>query len=377
MPTLNTDPVNPAEAKRLILPLVELKKSPFFLHGKPGIGKSEIVAQIAKQLGMELKVVMLTQIDSQDLRGIQYPDPVKGRMVYFPPEFLPDASSPPTLLFLDELTGAEQRLQVSAYQLLLSRQIGDYHLPAHSYVCAAGNGPDDGAIAFEMGTALASRMLHISVQAEPRSWINWALDHGVHASVITLIQIKGELLEQTKEQIDGDRLIGPNPRAWAAVSDILHHVGVANRELAEPLVSGLVGRSAAAELFLTAEEMKDLPLPEKILEMSDAEFAQISPKTIPCLYGLTYSLAAFATTAPHMIKALNFLSMMVDQTKNQDLPAADCFSLGAELIMSKAIRSGKDMELISSPDFQKHYARVKEVSNVAAPGQKPKSKAKK
>ena len=340
-----------------------MKSIPFFFHGRPGIGKSDIVEQLAAANNMKLEILMLTQIDSQDLRGIQYPDPNTKRMVYYPPEFLPGPESPPTLLFLDELTGAEPRLQVSAYQLLLSRRIGSYRLPDNCYVCAAGNGPADGAIAYEMGTALASRLLHIGVQAEPRSWIEWALNNNIHSSIITLIQLKGDLLEQTDGQLERGDLIGPNPRSWARASAVLHHVGVNNRSVAEPLVEGLVGKAAAADLFLTAEEMKDLPSPEKILAMDAKEFSKIVPKSIPSLYGLTYSLVAYAHDVGDMAKAIEFMEMTVERTPN--LPAADCMSLGMELLMEKAIKAGKDNALMNTESFIKNYDKIKDVYAVS------------
>lgn len=364
MANLNIDSVSPKRAYELADQMVKMRDIPFFFHGRPGIGKSEIVEQLARNNNMALEILMLTQIDSQDLRGIQYPDANTKRMVYYPPEFLPGPGSPPTILFLDELTGAEPRLQVSAYQLLLSRRIGSYHLPDNCYVCAAGNGPADGAIAYEMGTALASRLLHIGVQAEPRSWIDWALANNIHSSIITLIQLKGDLLEQTDGQLDRGDLIGPNPRAWARASKILHHVGASNRAIAEPLVEGLVGRSAAADLFLTAEEMKDLPPPEQILAMDVSEFSKIVPKSIPSLYGLTYSMVAYAGEIPEMRKAIKFMEITVD--KAPDLPAADCMSLGMELIMEKALKKGVSNDLMNSAEFITNFERVREVYSVSA-----------
>ena len=363
MAHLNIDAVNPSRAYELASHMVKKRDIPFFFHGSPGIGKSEIVEQIAREQGMALEVLMLTQIDSQDLRGIQYPDPESKRMVYYPPEFLPGPTSPSSILFFDVLTGAEPRLQVSAYQLLLSRRIGSYKLPDNCYVCAAGNGPADGAIAYEMGTALASRLLHISVKAEPRSWLNWAMANNIHPHILTLIQLKGDLLESTDEQLKRGDLVGPNPRAWARVSSILHYTGTHNRGLTEPLVEGLVGKAAAADLFLTAEEMKDLPSPELILRMKEEEYVKIIPKTIPSMYGLTYSMVAYANEVETMQKAIKFLNIM--QEKATDLPAGDCKSLGLELILDRALKTGLDAELMTTPEFLETCEDIKKVADVS------------
>lgn len=363
MANLNIDPVNPKDAYVLAKELVKVKKIPFFFHGKPGIGKSELLEQLAKELNMQLEVLMLTQIDSQDLRGIQYPDPVSKRMVYYPPEFLPGPQSPPTILFLDELTGAEPRLQVSAYQLLLSRRIGSYHLPDNCYVCAAGNGPGDGAIAYEMGTALASRLLHISVQAEPKSWLEWAVANKIHSHILTLIQLRGDLLEQTDAQMDRQDVIGPNPRAWARVSVILDSVGTSNRALVEPLVEGLVGKAAAADLFLTAAEMTGVPLPADILKMDPKDYKDISLSTIPSMYGLTYSLVSYSDSLEDMRKTLACLQVVTSRPTN--LPAGDCMTLGMELLMEKALAHGLGDALMDTPEFMENYAKVADICNVA------------
>lgn len=364
MAKLNVDSVSCKEAYGLAKQCVKMRTIPFFFHGRPGIGKSELVAQIAAELGMELEVLMLTQIDAQDLRGIQYPDAASKRMVYYPPEFLPGDGSPPTILFLDELTGAEPRLQVSAYQLLLSRRIGSYHLPDNCYVCAAGNGPADGAIAYEMGTALSSRLLHIPLMAEPNSWLEWAAINSIHASVMTLIQIKGDLLEQTDQQLDNDHLVGPNPRAWARVSEVVTSVGIDNRGKAEPLVSGLVGRAAAAELFLTHDELSGLPTPAEILAMDEKKFERALPSTIASMYGLTYSLVSYASDLDTMKKALSFLNIM-DEKGNEGLPCGECMSLGVELLLEKSTKMGVEDDLAVSEEYDKIAPKISELYQVS------------
>lgn len=363
MATLNVDPVSPTRAYQIAKACLQHRTAPCFFHGKPGIGKSDLVMQLADEFNMKLEILMLTQIDAQDLRGIQYPDPITKRMVYYPPEFLPGQDSPPTLLFLDELTGAEPRLQVSAYQLLLSRRIGSYHLPDSCLVCAAGNSTADGAVAYEMGTALASRLLHIAVQAEPRSWLSWASVNNMHPSVMSLIQLKGNLLEDTDKQLEQGNLIGPNPRAWAQVSGILHKVGIGNRELAEPMVEGLIGRSAAAELFLHAQEMSNVPSAEVLMGMPPMQAAAMVPRTIPALYGIVFSLVAYSDTVEHMQRTLGIMNAL--PTTHTGLPAGDCVALAMELIFEKADRTHLTGELMKTAEFIENVGKIQDIRDIA------------
>ena len=44
----------------------------WMLHGKPGVGKSQIVQQLADRIGAKLFDLRLTTIEPQDLRGLPY-----------------------------------------------------------------------------------------------------------------------------------------------------------------------------------------------------------------------------------------------------------------------------------------------------------------
>lgn len=48
----------------------------------------------------------------------------------FVPEFMPGPELSASILFLDELTAADQRLQTSAHSLILESNVGDHQLPA-------------------------------------------------------------------------------------------------------------------------------------------------------------------------------------------------------------------------------------------------------
>ena len=79
--------------------------------------------------------------------------------------------TPPICLFLNALTAAPPALQPTVDGLLQERRIGRHKLPDTCFVVAAGNGPEDGAIAYEMGTALSDRLIHLSFRATAQDWV--------------------------------------------------------------------------------------------------------------------------------------------------------------------------------------------------------------
>lgn len=354
---INIDSVTPKRALDLLKGIIPTR-IPAFLHGGPGIGKSEVIEQLAKHCGMNLVVQMLTQMDSTDLRGLQFVDEVKGKTVNFPPTWLPTKDDPPTIIFLDELPSAEPRLQVSAYQLLLSNRIGDFILDHKHYVCGAGNRMEDGAVVYEMGTALASRLMHLSVVAEPRAWLDWASTSSIHPVVMTYIQLKGHQLEGLEAQLKGQKLIGPNPRQWSKVSQVLHSVGTTRRDLVEPMVEGLIGKETAKDFFLTVEEMAGLPDPRIILDMDDNAFVRAIPDKLPNLWGMAFSINAYAASPEQVVKAAKLYRLIIDHgPKNQ--PLEDVRKMGMEMLFEKADKLGLVATIAKDKEI-KEYMRVSE-----------------
>jgi hypothetical protein len=351
---INIDPVAPLRAMELIRNIIPTG-IPFFIHGEPGIGKSEIVEQIAAERNMKLTVQMLTQMEATDLRGLQFVDDVRKVTVNYPPSWLPTKDDDPTIIFLDELPSAEPRLQVAAYQLLLSRRIGDFVLDKKHYVCGAGNRVDDGAVVYEMGTALASRLMHIAMMAEPRSWLDWASKHNVHPIVMTFIQLKGHMLTRLEDQLKSQNLIGPNPRQWNRVSEVVTSVGTKNRNIIEPMVEGLIGKAATKDFFLTVEEMSGLPDPRIILDMDPKDFVKIIPEKLPNLWGLAFSIISYAATKEQMVKATMFFRLIVEQgPKNQ--PLEDVRKMGMEILIEKANKAKLIQELSREKEIRDYMA---------------------
>jgi hypothetical protein len=131
---------------------------PIFIFGAPGIGKTEIVAQAAEELGIDLLFVDLQFMEPSDLLGIpstfELPsdtekDPYgKGVTRSNPPTFLPRSNAGKNhdnggIIFLDEMNRAKSPVLNSMMQFLQQRRIQDYVLPNKWFIVAAGNRPSD------------------------------------------------------------------------------------------------------------------------------------------------------------------------------------------------------------------------------------------
>jgi MoxR-like ATPase len=241
--------MTPAELKSYLSGLVRntLKLS-VMLWGPPGIGKSSVVAQVAREHDLEIIDLRLSQLAPTDLRGLPVPDAGVSR--WFPPEFLPRAGR--GVLFLDELNMAPPTLQGIAQQLILDRRVGSYEVPEGWFIWAAGNRKEDRASVFDMPTPLANRFLHLEVLPDFESFRVYALEHELSEQVLAFLSYRPTLLHK----IDPQRPAWPSPRSWE-MGGKLFDIGLD--------VAPAVGEGAAAEFAAFVSLYRNLPDLEAVL----------------------------------------------------------------------------------------------------------------
>ena len=224
---------------------------PVMLWGPPGIGKSDIVKTVAQALKIGLQDIRLAQLDPVDLRGV--PTVADGQTKWATPSCFPTDPKSAGIIFLDELSAADPSIQVAAYQLLLDRCIGEYKVPPKWIIVAAGNRAEDNAVSLPMSSALANRMMHLELHAEPEEWARWASEHGLDPALIGFIRFRPEMLFAPGKNCERG---WPSPRSWASVSRILE-IGLDDDEQA-PCIAGLIGDEAAAQFLAFRKQFRAL-----------------------------------------------------------------------------------------------------------------------
>jgi MoxR-like ATPase len=243
------------------------ERVPLHIWGACGVGKSQIVAQVADDLDFEFLDVRAVQLDPVDLRGL--PRIKDDQTQWVPPKFLPTAGK--GILFLDELTSAPQMTQAGCYQLVLDRKLGEYVLPGGWVVIAAGNPASERGVHFSMPRPLRNRFVHLELEADLNDWCKWAVGAGVRPEIIAFLRFKPELLHTADATSDANAW--PTPRSWEMASNVLR--GIANRqkttflsgasEFEAQLLDGTVGPVAAAELIAFLRLFRQLPSIDEIL----------------------------------------------------------------------------------------------------------------
>ncbi len=355
---MNIPPVSIAAAKEALLAQYAdpvLRRRASMLWGTRGVGKSSIVHQVAQDRGVPLVDLRLTTIEPVDIRGAIYADDAQRKTVWFPPEFLPTDDQPEGVLFLDELTAADQRLQISAYSLILDRRVGHYRLPDGWLVVAAGNAAYHGAVSYDMGTALADRMFHFNVQTAIGAFLDYAIANDFAPEVMAYLKIRPHKLDDTQAQLANDHLIGASPRGWEDVSNVVksHLPDEAKRTF----IQGRLGAANAADFFGV---LRELQAGADILVLLKArrgpETAALLPRTLDALYGMTYALLAAATEPAILSRALEIVEQLPDTKSEAPLPIREVQTLAMELLFKKALELGLEGTVLESSVYRRYVA---------------------
>lgn len=327
----------------------------YMLHGAPGVGKTQIVQQFADGIGADLVDLRLTTIEPQDLRGLPYYDHEAQRTVWYRPEDLPDDPDRPSVLFLDELTAAPPSLQPTVYGLLQERRVGRHVLPASVFVVAAGNTVEDGAVAYEMGTGLSDRLIHLHVRAVAADWLdNYAIPNGLHPAVIAFIRTRPDLLDGTETALAQDHVIAATPRSWERVSAILQRAP--DRRLRDRLVAGTLGSAVAAEFAVIADDIAATVQVAEMLQMPRQTRLRAYPATIHGLNALIYGLAGALDreTAPRAIEIMADIRHLADQREElafARMPLSEICTYGFETLIREGLRKGLEDEFLASSAY--------------------------
>jgi len=297
-------------------------KQPTFLWGPPGVGKSDVVAQVAGMLGYTLIDIRAVLLDPVDLRGLPHIE--NGEAQWCPPAFLPKGKGK-WLLFLDELNAAPPLVQAACYQLILDRKIGEYELPKDAVIIAAGNRETDRAITSRMSSALANRFIHIDFDVDLDDWISWGLGNGVRTEVLAFQRFRPELLYN----FDPKR----NEKAFAtprSVTFLSRLMDASTEDLEYDLVKGITGEGYAAEFIGFMKVYHSLPDPDMVILAPTKADVPTDPATLYAICGAVAQKAS-DQNMPNVVKYANRLPVEFSV-----LLIRDCVNREPDLVKTRA-----------------------------------------
>jgi len=237
-------------------------KTPLFIWGGTGIGKSETIKATAQEIAKTEKLefsedirdnkafgfldIRISQLEPSDLRGLPVQDLKSETTKWLIPSWLPQDKNSKGIIFFDELNLSPPSIQAVAYQLILDRRIGDYVLPNGWVVLSAGNRIEDKCSVFEMSSALCNRFLHTTLQnPSVENWTSWAVENNIDGRIVSFLNWKPSSFNRSDER-SKDKAF-PTPRSWVFCSRLID--GKTDNKLLTRLTASAVGEGTALEFI--------------------------------------------------------------------------------------------------------------------------------
>ena len=226
---------------------IECRITPM-LWGKHGIGKSDIIRQVAKEMGFDRVVdLRLGQMEVGDLVGMPERDyycpncdksfglkpnydtcpmclgkdmaiPLVGRTIWLLPSWWPKDNEK-VLIFVDEFNRGRIDVQQGAFQLVLDKRIHVHPLPENCAIISASNPSGGDYIVNEMDPALLDRFINIKLVTGHDEWLKWARNNEIQEDIIDFIGGYPSILGNEAVDIPVD--IKPTPRSYEFLSKMI------------------------------------------------------------------------------------------------------------------------------------------------------------
>lgn len=214
-------------------PLIpEIRQRPILLMGPPGIGKTAIMEQAARECGIGLAAYTMTHHTRQSAMGLPFiqEKQFNGRTcsvtsytmseiiasVY---EKIEQTGLQNGILFIDEINCVSETLAPVMLQFLQAKTFGNTKVPSGWVIAAAGNPPEYNRSVRPFDVVTLDRVKRIDIEPDYPVWKNYAARQSVHRAVLSYLDARQENFYRIETTVDGKRFV--TARGWEDLSDLM------------------------------------------------------------------------------------------------------------------------------------------------------------
>lgn len=208
------------------------RQRPILLMGAPGIGKTAIVEQAARECGIAFLSYTMTHHTRQSAVGLPViKEHTFSGKTYSVTEYtmseiisgvhtiMEESGLSEGILFLDEINCVSETLMPSMLQFLQFKTFGNHKLPEGWIIAAAGNPVRYNRSARNLDVVTLDRVKYMEIQADLPSWKEYALSRNLHGAVLSYLDLKPEYFYVFRYSETGKEFV--TPRGWEDLSNIL------------------------------------------------------------------------------------------------------------------------------------------------------------
>ena len=209
-----------------------IRQRPILLIGAPGIGKTQIMEQIARECKIGLVAYTITHHTRQSAIGLPFisrkeyegeeravTEYTMSEIVASVYEEMKKTGLKEGILFIDEINCVSETLAPAMLQFLQCKTFGSHAIPQGWIIVAAGNPPEYNRSVREFDLVTLDRVKKIDVTPDFAVWKEYAYTAGVHPAVISYLNIRRQYFYLMETTVDGK--LFATPRGWEDLSRLL------------------------------------------------------------------------------------------------------------------------------------------------------------
>ncbi len=225
------------------------KQRPVFMIGAPGIGKTAIMEQIARELDLSLVAYSMTHHTRQSAIGLPFilkknyggeeyevSEYTMSEIIASVYENMEKSGRSEGILFLDEINCVSETLAPSMLQFLQYKTFGNHRIPRGWVIVTAGNPPEFNRSVREFDIVTLDRLKVLEIEPDYDTWKHYAGEKGLHRAVRTYLDVKQEDFYRVESGGDGKKYV--TARGW---EDLSEAIGL-YEELGYPVDVRLIGQ---------------------------------------------------------------------------------------------------------------------------------------